>query len=409
MKRRPLLLPLLLLAALSGAAPAAKLDIQERHGRSFRGTLDGFPILMLKGTHRERGEAHGRLEAKAIVGLLNEAIIPTLAKFAPDAWEKKLLKETEGFLFPARYDEELAAMLDGIRAAIPDKEGRRLTSLNREISIGDLKALNCLSDILGAGCSSFAAWGSRTGDGTPIVGRNLDYYAFPLSSKSMLIAIEPAEKDLKATVDVLMPGFIGVGTAMNSEGAVLALHDEKGLPGAATSAWVPRSLTLRTAIETATGAGAAKDVAAALRGVPVRVGNNILVCGVAGPSAVLEWDGNAKDGGVTSRGPEGGETLVCTNHYCLREKTDGGPDSGGRFATVSRGLETLASNERKVDLAAAKKLLDSVGRSGAVVTHLSYVAWPAARRFTFSVSPQTGVTAAKGRWIALEWKDVFAN
>jgi len=406
MKKRLLLLPLLLLVA---ASPAAKIEIQERHGSSFKGSIDGFPLLMLKGTHKERGEAHGRLEAAAIVGLLNEAIIPTLAKFAPDAWEKKLLKETEGFVFPARYEEELAAMLDGIRAALPTKEDRQLKLLNREIAIGDLKALNCMSDIIGGGCSSFSAWGARTPDGKPVLGRNLDYYAFPLSAKAVLIAVEPAEKGLKATLDVLMPGFIGVGTAMNADGVVLALHDEKGLPGAAKSGWAPRSLTLRTAIETASGTGAVKDVAAVLQGVPVRMGNNVHVCGVAGPSAVLEWDGNAKDGGVSLRGPESGDALVCTNHYCLREKTDGGADSGGRFTTVARGLETLASNDRKIDLVAAKRLLESVGRSGPVVTHLSYVAWPAARRFTFSVSPQTGVTASKGRWIALEWKDVFAN
>jgi len=69
----------------------------------------------------------------------------------------------------------------------------------------------------------------------------------------------------------------------------------------------------------------------------------------------------------------------------------------------------MASAGRKIDLDIAKKLLQTVGRSGALVTHLSYVAWPAARRWAFSVSPQTGISASKGRWIALEWKDVFVD
>ncbi|HLY10743.1 MAG TPA: C45 family autoproteolytic acyltransferase/hydrolase [Planctomycetota bacterium] len=404
MKTRLLLLPLLLAV---GAAPGVPLEIQERHGKSFRGTIDGFPVLMLRGTHRERGEAHGRLEAAAILSILDEVLIPYMHKLTPGSWERKFLRETAAFSFPARYEEELAGMLDGLRAALPRAEDRTLKSLQREIRGDDLKALNCLSDILGAGCSSFSAWGGHTADGTPIVGRNLDYYAFPLSSKAVLLACEPAEAGLKATVDVLMPGFIGVGTALNSDGAFLALHDEKGLPGAATTGWVPRSLALRSAIESASGAAAVADVAAALQGVPVRVGNNVHVCGTAGPSSVLEWDGNAKDGGVTSRGPEGHEMLVCTNHYCLREKAEPRPDSGGRFEKVSRGLESLAAADRKIDLAAARKLLEGVGRSGPIVTHLSYVAWPAARRWTFAVSPQTGVSATKGPWIALEWKDVF--
>src|SRR5882672_8890936 len=327
MRHRLLLLPLLLLL---GASPALKVEVQARHGKSLLGSIDGFPLLLLKGTAKERGEAHGRLEATAILGLLDEAIIPSMEKFTKGAWENKLVRESAAF-------------------------------------------------------------------------------AFPLSSKAMLLAVEPEEKDLKATVDVLMPGYIGVGTVLNSDGAFLALHDEKGLPGPAGAGWVPRSLALRTAIEKAAGASAVKDVEAALKNVPVRVGNNVHVCGTQGPAAVLEWDGNAKDDGVTSRGPDGRETLVCTNHYCLREKSEGGPDSGGRFNTVTRGLDALGTAGRKIDVELAKKLLESVGRSGPIVTHLSYVAWPAARRWSFSVSPKTGVSASKGRWISLEWKDVFGN
>ena len=74
---------------------------------------------------------------------------------------------------------------------------------------------------------------------------------------------------------------------------------------------------------------------------------------------------------------------------------------------MSRGLESLSTAGRKLDVGLAKKLLEGVSRSGPIVTHLSYVAWPAARRWTFSVSPQTAVSATKGRWIALEWKDLF--
>ena len=119
---------------------------------------------------------------------------------------------------------------------------------------------------------------------------------------TVLLATEPAEKELKATVDVLLPRFIGVGTAMNAEGVFLALHDERGLSGGATSGGVPRCVALGAAIE---GASAVKDVAASLRVLPVRVGNNVHVCGPTGPAAVLEWDGNADDGELTQRGPEG--------------------------------------------------------------------------------------------------------
>ena len=66
-------------------------------------------------------------------------------------------------------------MIDGLRAARPKPEDRVLKSPGREITVDDLKAVNCLSDIMGAGCSSFSAWGSLTDDGAPVIGRNLDY------------------------------------------------------------------------------------------------------------------------------------------------------------------------------------------------------------------------------------------
>jgi len=403
-----LLLPILLL--LLGAAPAVRVEVRERHGKSYIGTIDGFPLLVLRGTQRERGEAQGRLCASEILSLLDDALIPSIQRRAAGAWDRSFVPKSAQFIFPGRFEEELAAMLDGIRAARPKPEDRTLRSLGREIMIGDLQTLNCLSDILGTGCSSFSAWGSRTPDGAPVVGRNLDYVAFPISSKTLLLATDPSEKDLKATIDVLLPGFIGVGTAMNAEGVFLALHDEKGLRGAAASGWIPRSVALRAAIEAASGATAVKDVAASLQGLPVRVGNNVHVCGPTGPAAVLEWDGNEKEDGITIRGPESGaESLVCTNHYCARRRAEPSPDSGGRYASIARGLEALEAEGRKLDIDASRRLLEGVGRDGGIVTHLAIVAWPASRRWTFSVSPKTAVSALKGRWIALEWKDVFAN
>jgi len=64
-----LLLPILLL--LLGAAPAVRVEVRERHGKSYIGTIDGFPLLVLRGTQRERGEAQGRLCASEILSLLD--------------------------------------------------------------------------------------------------------------------------------------------------------------------------------------------------------------------------------------------------------------------------------------------------------------------------------------------------
>ena len=388
----------LFLALLLLAVPQDRLQVEARHGKSFRGTLDGMKVVVLRGTQAERGEAQGVLGAKEIVQILDQALIPALQARKPGAWDADFIPAARAFAWPPRFAAELDAMLGGLRKALPDPKDRTIKALGREIGIDDLKALNALSDIIGTGCSSFSAWGSRTPDGETITARNADYAAFPIAGQTMLVAIDPAEKDLKPTMDVGLFGSVGAGTAMNGEGVFLALHDERGLPGQKTSGWLPRTLALREAIEKAR---AIDDVAAALRKSPTKVGNNVHVSGPSpGLPCVVEWDGNAEGGGVTVRKPEG-ELLVCTNHYVARAKRDNG-ESLGRSATLSRGAEN-----RKIDFEIAKGMLDSVAKNGGSVTHLSVIAWPAARRMAVAISPQNGVSATRGKWRVVAWADLF--
>lgn len=386
------------LALLLLAAPQERLQVEARHGKSFRGTLDGMKVVVLRGTQAERGEAQGVLGAKEIVQILDQALIPALQARKPGAWDADFIPAARRFAWPPRFAVELEAMLAGLRKALPDPKDRAIKALGREIGLDDLKALNALSDILGTGCSSFSAWGSRTPDGEVITGRNADYAAFPIAGQTMLVAIDPAEKDLKPTMDVGLFGNLGAGTAMSGEGVFLALHDEKGLPGQKSSGWLPRTLALREAIEKARSID---DVAATLRKSPTKVGNNVHVSGARpGLPVVVEWDGNAEGGGVTVRKPEG-DLLVCTNHYVARARRDNG-ESLGRSATLARG-----AGNRKVDFEAAKGMLDSVAKNGGTVTHLSVVAWPAARRMAVAISPSNGVSATRGRWRTVEWADLF--
>lgn len=389
------LLPALVL--LLAAAPD-RLEIEARHGKSFRGTIDGLKVVVLRGTQAERGEAQGVLGAREILQILDAGLLPALQARKPGAWDADFLPAARKFTWPARFQAEIEAMLRGLRKALPDPKDRTLKTLGREIGLDDLKALNALSDILGTGCSSFSAWGRRTPDGETVTARNADYTAFPIAGQTMLVAVDPSEKDLKPTIEIGLFGSVGAGTAMNGDGIFLALHDEKGLPGRATSGWLPRTIALREAIERA---GAIEDMAAALRKSATRVGNNVHVSGPRpGVPCVVEWDGGAEGGGVTVRKPEG-ELLVCTNHYLARAKRDNG-ESAGRAETLARGADA-----GKIDFEAARKLLDSVAKNGGSVTHLSVVAWPAARRIAVALSPSNGVSATRGPWRTIEWADLF--
>lgn len=381
----------LALVLLLAPLQAERVVVLARHGRSLRGTLDGRPLLVLRGSAAERGEAQAALAGREILRAL-DAVASTVQARRPGAWDAAMVPAAQRFAWPARFEAELAAMA----ARLPADP---VPALGRKAGIDDLRVLNALSDLLGTGCSSFSAWGPRTADGQVLTARNADYGYFPTLDLLSLVAVEPAEKDLRPTLDLGMPGSIGAATALNADGAFLALHDEAGLPGASQAGWIPRALALREAIERARGASAVEDVAAVLRTSPVRVGNNVHVSGPGIVPAVLEWDGNAKDGGVTVR-PGADGLLVCTNHYVARAARGAG-DSRNRFDLLRRGAEG------KVGFEAARGLLEKVSRSGGTLTYFSVIAWPGAKRYAFAVAPNLDTAAPKARWTTVEWGEVF--
>lgn len=369
-----------------------QIAVDARHERSWRGTIDGHPLLVLRGDAVERGRAQGLLAGKDILQVL-EAVAATLHKNRPGAWERDLLPLARRFAWPARFQLELEALVDVLPLdPVP--------ALGRKAGLDDLRALNCLSDLLGAGCSSFAAWADRTPDGAVVCGRNADYGLFPILRQIALVARAPAERGLRPTLELTILGNVGASTALNGDGAFLALHDEEGLPGRRSEGWTPRTIALREALETSGGATAVEEIVNSLRQSVVKVGNNVLVGGPGAIPAVLEWDGNAKGGGVTIRRGENG-LLACANHYVERATRRDG-ESRGRY-------ERLLKAGGKIDFEKAKELLGSVAKSGGTATYLSVVVWPASKRYAFAVSPELGVAAPKGKWIVAEWDAVFSD
>jgi hypothetical protein len=388
-------------------APGPGVQVEAKHGRSVRGTIDGLPLLVLKGTAAERGRDHGFLCAKEIVGFI-DAFVPVVKSRKGD-WERDVVGAARRFVWPKRYEEELAGMAAGIREALPEPSSRTIRALGREIGVDDLKVLNAIADLFGMGCSSFSAWGDLTADGQPITGRNADYTTFPIPLTSCIVAAEPSEKELRPTLSVGAMGLVAAGTTMNAEGVFAALHDESGLPRAQGAAFQPRVLSLQSAVETARAERAVEDVAAALRRTPVAVGNNIHVSGPLVPPAILEWDGNLKEQGVTLRAPNPDEfksAIVCTNHYRARAERNAGC---GRYRSLSDALRRAASDGRRIDVAAAQQMLDRVAPQGASMTYLAVVVQPKARRMSVALASKPGVSATKGRWVPVEWAAVFKD
>jgi hypothetical protein len=410
-------IPMLLAGARAGGGLSASsgMRVLARHGKSLRGTVGGVPLLVLRGTHRERGVARGILAGREIVRMLDEAVLPAIESQQPGLWSRHNVPSSKSFRLDERHEQELEGMLEGLRQALPQAADRMLTTLGREIAVDDLRAVQHLGERVG--CSSFTAWGPLTADGQPVTGRNLDYHTlFPVSPYLGVVAVEPAEEGLKATIDISGAISVGAATAMNADGVFVAVHDVPRGPDCAPPFQV-RPMGIRNGVEAADAASAVEGVAAALRRLPPAMGSNMHVSapavGEAAPDvAVLEWDGRLEGQGVTvRRATDGRPFLVCTNHHLLRPVEPEDDDrewSETRYSRLTEALQAHLDAGRTLDLSEAVRLLDSVSANGESVTWYSAIVWPAERRFAFSISPSDGVSATRGRWVEFTWDGVFA-
>jgi hypothetical protein len=399
---------LLAVLPLLGGFRAPESQVVARHGKSVRATYDGLPALVLKGSQVERGRDHGFLCAREILQFI-DAFVPVVKSRKPGDWDKDIVGAARRFIWPKRFEDELGGMIAGIREALPEAKARTLKSLGREIGVDDLKVMNAVSDMFGMGCSSFSAWGDLTEDGQVITGRNGDYATFPVPFTFCIVAVQPSEKEIQPTLSVGAMGLVASGTTLNSSGVFVALHDEVGLPREKGAAFQPRLVSVQAAVESASSDQAVEDVAQVLRRSRVAVGNNIHVSSSGSVPAILEWDGNSKDEGVTVRAPRMEEfrsAIVCTNHYRARTERNAGC---GRYASLSETIRRAALEKRRIDLRAAQEMMDAVGPNGGAMTYLSVVVFPKKRRMVVALASRPGVSAAKGRWTSVDWDSVFRN
>jgi hypothetical protein len=169
---------------------SSEITITARYGKSVRGSADGFPLLILRGTHTEHGKAHGFLSAKEII-----SSIETMAGFIDRSgsnWDD-FVAGVKRFTFPERFEQELGGMLSGIHGALGVPAQRIVPALKREVGLDDLKVLQCGDLFELAKCSQFSAWGPFTSDREVIVGRNFDYPPLFPTQNPVVLAVEPAD------------------------------------------------------------------------------------------------------------------------------------------------------------------------------------------------------------------------
>ena len=85
---------------------------------------------------------------------------------------------------------------------------------------------HALQDLALVGCSSFAAWGDKTEDGSLIIGRNLDFYVGDEFAKEKIISFVNPTEGYKF-MSVTWAGMIGVVSGMNEHGLTVSINAGK--------------------------------------------------------------------------------------------------------------------------------------------------------------------------------------
>jgi isopenicillin-N N-acyltransferase-like protein len=223
----------LFVVALQGSA--ARGETISRCGQGWLETINGYPVLHLKGTPYEMGYEHGallkdsvRANMHNIVGVLNtKAVEIGPLTMSPRPLVDGLVKLQRPYI-PARYYEEMKGVADGSDAPL-----------------ADIQACNFLPELFH--CSGFAVMNSATKDGTLYHGRVLDYKCdWHLQEHAVLIVAQP--KDGIPFVNVSYAGFIGSVTGMNARHVSIG---EMGGSGQGHWAGMPMALLVREALERA--------------------------------------------------------------------------------------------------------------------------------------------------------------
>ncbi len=380
-------------------------------------TVDGLRVLTVWGSDYERGFAHGYLLAGEITEFSGKALVDPLVVASKEVYEQKVRTGVVGaFKFDPRYEQELTGLLAGIDAKL-GHDGLYQKDLGRPITLDDLKAANTLPDWHAFYCSTFSVWGKMHDQGQVATARNLDFYRLPgIVEQQMVMIHKPSKAGRKKWVSITWAGMIGCYTGMNEEGVTISMHDCRPGPPSVSSGFVPRSLALRDAIETASAASALGDVEQILRERPTMFGNNIHVSspftGKNIPAAVFEYDPNRKlDGGVTRRTaePDSGlpnsKSMICTNHYRLRMQ----PIACERFDTIRGSLLSLAMDGKGVDRRTAFGIMHQASQrgDGVLTAHTVYML-PNSRELYLSPATATQSAPTDIVW-RLRLDDLFAG
>ena len=169
---------------------------------------------------------------------------------------------------------------------------------------------HALQDLALVGCSSFAAWDTKSEDGNLILGRNFDFYAGDEFAKDKVIAfIKPTQGN--PFMIYTWAGMTGAVSGMNTKGLTITLNAGKSkIPLIAKT---PVSILAREILQYATTIEEAIEIAKKRK---VFVSESLMIgSAIDNKAIIIEISPN--DFGVFE--VENNNQIICTNHFQSEE------------------------------------------------------------------------------------------
>lgn len=166
---------------------------------------------------------------------------------------------------------------------------------------------HAMQDLALVGCSSFAAWGEKSEDGSLILGRNFDFYAGDDFAKDKVVAFIKPDKGYPFMM-LTWAGMIGAVSGMNNEGLTVTINAGKSkIPLIAKT---PISIVTREILQYAKNIDEAIAIAKKRK---VFVSESIMVGSAHDKKAVL-IEVSPNHFGVYEV-PNSNDQLLCSNHF----------------------------------------------------------------------------------------------
>jgi hypothetical protein len=316
---------------------------KESRGNMFRSSDSGLWEAYLHGKALERGAALGRM-TEDLLYYQEKVFIDQIHRIIPsDGYLKFLRYLLIGFNrnLGENVPEEFREEIYGISLSCTHEFDAIGNPYERQLNYHAAHDIgHTMQEYMLVGCSSFAAWGSRSADSTLIIGRNFDFWVGDDFARNKIVAFYAPEKGHKFA-SVTWPGMTGVLSGMNDKGLTVTINAAKGSPPISSA--MPISLLAREILQYAATIDEAMAIAESRN---TFVSESLLIgSAVDGRAAVIE-----KSPRQTALYLPDGEYLICTNHY-----------QSPTFAADKYNVENIATSDSPYRFRRIEELMTAIG------------------------------------------------